>query len=348
MKRLDRYVIISFLTAWVASFVFFAGMYLVIHFFNKIGSMSESIAAFEAAGVGAVQGLCLYYGLNLPFVMVQTAPYTVLMGAMWSAQQLARRNELVPVLMAGVSLRRLSLPILLSGFLLALIFAGVREEVLPAIATARHNIERLHKGKKTDVISRIRQIPGANGEVVHIREYDVSTRVAYGVNVLPPPGSSRGRVYYESVPWSDADGWPAADDAPTSTALLTETGLHPRDIEIESRRLLFLDVSELRRLISRYPDRSDLRLRLHAHFAYPAGVMVLLLMGLPLVLKTTQRTPFMAAGVSLLLSMAFFATQTVLQDLGGRDEILNPVLGAWLPIVVFGSLGLLFFETMST
>jgi len=150
------------------------------------------------------------------------------------------------------------------------------------------------------------------------------------------------------VVWSDAGGWESVADPAASTAPLTETGLHPRDIEIESRRLLFLDVSELRRLIARYPDRSDLRLLLHAHFAYPAGVMVLLLMGLPLVLKPTRRTPLTAAGVSLLLSMAFFATQTVLQDLGGRDEILNPVLGAWLPIVVFGSLGLLFFETMST
>ena len=101
-------------------------------------------------------------------------------------------------------------------------------------------------------------------------------------------------------------------------------------------------------VIERYPDRSDLRLLMHAHFAYPLGVVVLLLLGLPLVLKATRRTPFVAAGVSLLLSVAFFATQTVLQDLGGRGEILNPVLGAWLPIILFGAIGLLLFETMGT
>ena len=49
-----------------------------------------------------------------------------------------------------------------------------------------------------------------------------------------------------------------------------------------------------------------------------------------------------------MLSILFFATQTIMQDLGGRDEILNPVLGAWLPIVIFGAVGALLFETMST
>lgn len=347
MKRIDRYILGSFVVAWLVSFVFFTGMYLVIHFFNKMGDLAEASASFESAGWSPFQGLCLYYALNLPFVMVQTAPYTVLMGAMWAAQQMATRNELVPVLIAGISFRRLAVPLLLAGFALALLFAGVREAVLPSIAAERHKLERIYKGKDRDVIKRIRQIPGRSGETIHIREYDVANRIAYDVNVLLPGGRGGGRVRYSAVRWGD-NGWQQADDEPAPMEVLRATGLRPSDIDIESRGLLVLGVGELRRLIERYPDRSDLRLLMHAHFAYPLGVVVLLLLGLPLVLKATRRTPFVAAGVSLLLSVAFFATQTVLQDLGGRGEILNPVLGAWLPIILFGAIGLLLFETMGT
>lgn len=347
MKRLDRYLLRSFFTAWLAAFVFFTGMYLVIHFFNKMGDLGEAAESFERAGWSPVQGLCLYYGLNLPFVMVQTAPYTVLMGAMWAAQQMASKNELVPVLVAGISFRRLAVPLLAAGFILALLFAGVREEVLPTIAAERHRVERIYKGKERDIIKEIRQIPGLEGETIHIREYDVANRVAYGVNVLLPVAAGGGRVFYEAVSWGEK-GWEQTSGEPTPIDALRSTGLSPSDIEIESRGLLVLDVKDLRRLIDRYPDRSDLRLLLHAHFAYPIGVVVLLLMGLPLVLKGTRRSPFIAAGVSLLLSVAFFATQTVLQDLGGRDEVLNPVLGAWLPIILFGAIGILLFETMAT
>jgi len=347
LKRLDRYVLGSFVSAWAASFVFFSGMYLVIHFFNKMGDLGEATEAFRSHGWSPLQGLCLYYALNLPFVMVQTAPYTILMGAMWAAQQMSRKNELVPVLVAGISFRRLAAPLLICGFVLSLLFTGIREEVLPRIAAERHKVERIYKGKDEDVIKRVRQIRGANGATIHIREYVVAERTARGVNILYP--GDVGRVYFESVRWdSDDRRWIHAGGPPADITALVETGLHPKDIEIELRSLLFLNVKDLERLIDRYPERSDLRLLLHAHFAYPIGVLVLLLMGLPLVLKGTQRTPFVAAGVSLLLSILFFATQTIMQDLGGRDEILNPVLGAWLPIVIFGAVGALLFETMST
>ncbi|NRA97590.1 MAG: LptF/LptG family permease [Planctomycetes bacterium] len=347
MKRIDRYILGSFFSAWVASFVFFTGMYLVIHFFNKMGDLADAAESFERAGWSPVQGLCLYYALNLPFVMGQTAPYTVLMGAMWAAQQMATKNELVPVLVAGISFRRLATPILVAGFVLALLFAGVREGLLPTIAAERHKVERIYKGKERDVIKRIRLIPGRSGETIHIGEYDVAKRVAYNVDVMLPRDVEGDRVRFAAVSWG-ADGWEQTDGEPASIEALRATGLRPRDVEIESRGLLVLDVTDLRRLIDRYPDRSDLRLLLHAHFAYPVGVVVLLLLGLPLVLKSTRRTPFVAAGVSLMLSVAFFATQTVLQDLGGRNELLNPVLGAWLPIILFGTVGVLLFETMST
>jgi lipopolysaccharide export system permease protein len=347
VKRFDRYILRSFFSAWFVSFVFFTGMYLVIHFFNKMGDLTDAAESFERAGWSPVQGLCLYYALNLPFVMVQTAPYTVLMGAMWAAQQMATKNELVPVLIAGISFRRLAAPLLVAGLALALLFTGVREVVLPTIAAERHKIERIYKGKERDVIRRIRQIPGRSGETVHIREYDVANRIAYGVNVLLPPDAGGGRVHYAAVSWG-TDGWEQVGGESVSLEALRATGLRPSDVEIESRGLLVLDVTDLRRLIDRYPDRSDLLLLLHAHFAYPVGVVVLLLLGLPLVLKSTRRTPFVAAGVSLMLSIAFFATQTVLQDLGGRGELLNPVLGAWLPIILFGTVGVLLFETMST
>lgn len=348
MKRLDRYVLGSFFSAWAAAFIFFSGMYLVIHFFNKMGDLGEATEAFRNQGWNPVQGLCLYYALNLPFVMVQTAPYTILMGAMWAAQQMSRKNELVPVLVAGISFRRLSAPLLIAGFSLALLFAGVREEVLPKIATERHRLERIYKGKDEDVVTRVRQIRGATGETIHIREYVVATRTARGVNVFVDDADAT-RVYFGEIRWDGNDKrWLQTEGDPADVGVLVTAGLHPKDIEIELRSLLFLDVEDLERMIERYPGRSDLRLLLHAHFAYPIGVLVLLLMGLPLVLKGTQRTPFVAAGVSLLLSILFFATQTIMQDLGGRDEILNPVLGAWLPIVIFGAVGVLLFETMST
>jgi lipopolysaccharide export system permease protein len=267
---------------------------------------------------------------------------------MWAVQQMSRKNELVPVLVAGISFRRLSVPVLAAGFLLSLLFAGVRESVLPKIAEERHRVERLFKGKANESPSiRPPQIRDAEGRIWHIREYEIATKTARGLNIVVGGLEAKPRRHWEAVRW-EGGRWIVVAGDPGDETVLIETKLTPRDIEIESRSLLFLDVGDLRRMINRYPHRSNLRLLLHAHFAYPLGTMVLLLMGLPLVLRAARKTPFVAAGVSLLLSIAFFAVSSVMQDLGGRDEVLNPVLGAWLPIILFGAVGLILFETMRT
>jgi lipopolysaccharide export system permease protein len=346
MKRIDRYILASFLWAWLVAFCFFIGMYLIIHFFNKLGDLAEAGSSFAAQGYNPVIGFCRYYALNLPFVMVQTAPFTILMGAMWVCQQLSRRNELVSILAAGVSFRRVALVPLVAGLGLSLLFAAAREGFLPRIAAERHRMERLFKGKADDVLKRLPQIRDGDGRIFHIKDYVVSDRTAYRVDIIEVPAKGASIAHFDVIRYVEGEGWHGmrSDEAPVEI----DTDLHPRDLEIESRSLLFLDARDLQRMIHRYPHRSDLRLLLHAHFVYPLATLVLLLMGLPLVLRVNRQSPFVAAGVALLLSIAFFAVQSVTQDLGARDEVLNPVLGAWLPIIIFGSVGLLLFETMAT
>jgi len=126
--------------------------------------------------------------------------------------------------------------------------------------------------------------------------------------------------------------------------------LTPREleIEIENDSFLFVRVSDIRELLAADPDRADLLLKLHAHYAYPFGCLVLAMLGLPLVLRPSREAPLVAAGAGLMISMAYFVTERLLADLGTRDEILSPALGAWLPVLLFGAPGLLSLETMKT
>ncbi|HMS16156.1 MAG TPA: LptF/LptG family permease [Planctomycetota bacterium] len=351
MKRLDRYVMVSYLWAFIVATIFFAGMYLMIHFFNKLGSLDRVSATFREYGYSPLEGLARYYGANLPFILVETAPFTILMAGMWAVQQMARRNELVPILGAGVSLRRLALPIILLSFAIVLLYSGVRERVLPDLATERHRMERLYRGNEEQVIKKLRQLRDSKGYLVHVDEYEIDRQEARGVYVLPPDWDLLRDAHgsAESLRYANGRWEPTTANAdPVIARFVAETDLTATDLEIEARSLRFLDVQSLRTLVDRFPERSDLRVLLHSHFAYPLGAMVLLFLGLPLVMRTGRRSPFVAAGISLLLSVAFFATQTVLSDLGSRDEVINPVLGVWLPIVIFGSAGLILFELMPT
>lgn len=353
MKRLDRYVLGLFVSGWSVATVFFVGMYMLIHFFNKAARLSNAVESFNANGMSAFVGFARYYGYNIPFILVMSAPFTVLMGAMWAAQHMARRNELVPTLISGVSFRRLSTPLLVAGFLIALCYTGVKEEVLPAIAGERHRMERIFRGRTQEVLQRLHLIRDGRGNEIYIRSYELIQQVATDVYVIP---SGDGRAHWrlgamafqedgaQGAGWYPVPGTETKGEFP----LPIPTDLRPLDLEIETRALLYLDVGDLKRMIKRYPNRGELSLLLHDQYAYPLSVVVLMLMGLPLVLRMTRRSAFVAVGTSLLLSIAFLAVQRILHHLGAEGQVLNPLLGAWLPIILFGALGILLFETMAT
>lgn len=356
MKRIDRLVLGGFAGAWCASLLFFTGMYLVIHFFNRIPNLAEASRHFEAAGMTPIQGFCRYYALNLPFVLVEVQPFTVLMAAMWVVQQMSRRNELVPVLVAGVSFRRLALPLLVSGLLIALGFAAVREEALPLLTPERSRMDQLFKGREEDRLKNLPILEDGSGRLIVLQEYDVQSDTAYGLNIRTAGAPARKGAYAEAARFRESGpagpGWypvPGArveGDAGADRPLPTD--IRPADVEIEARRLLYMTIPDIRALRLRHPERQDLESLLHGHYAYPFRTIVLVLLGLPLVLRITRKSPYVAVGISLLLSMAFFACQSVVEELGRRGEILNPVLGAWLPIILFGGLAALLFETIST
>ena len=348
MKRFDRYILGVFGISWAVSMVFFLGMYVVIHFFNRMRSLESVNATFRSAGITPFQGFVTYYALNAPFIAVLMLPFTILMGAMWTVQHMGRRNEIVPILSAGVSLKRMILPLLVAAFLMSLLAAGLRERVLPDLALARDRYGSLIRGRDSHEMSRLPIIKDGAGRRFCVGSYDVVARVARMVSLLHTTSKAEALVYDEAGP--QGPGWyplPGTDVQGDARVFL-ETDLIPLDIEVQTRSLLHLDVPGLRRLIARDPGRPRLQVLLQSLYAYPLGALILLLLGLPLALRTERRSPFIAAGMALLLSIVFFAAQSIASEVGAKGELLSPILAAWLPIVVFGALGLILFESMRT
>jgi len=86
---------------------------------------------------------------------------------------------------------------------------------------------------------------------------------------------------------------------------------------------------------------------LQYHLTFPLANLILLLVGLPILLRHDRGRGAEGLAKGCLLCVFYFAADFVLrnQGLGGR---MDPVLAAWLPILFFGSLGLALYETMRT
>ena len=243
---------------------------------------------------------------------------------------------------------------ILAAFLTGLSFSVVKETVLPGLARERKRIERMVKGDEKDNIRDLDLITDGRGHLFLINEYDITSRVASNVDVMDAGDPGRHLGYVSAMRYAKGPGgrkgwYPLrGSDVTHDLDFPLDTDLTPRDLEIASPGLRHLSVEDLRHLIARKPHDLDLQLRMHEHFAYPLGGVILLLLGLPLVLRGGGKSPYMAVGMSLLLSVGWFALAHLFRRMGATGDVIDPLLGAWLPVLLFGSLGLVLFESIRT
>ena len=136
-SRLDRYVGAHFFWSYCATLGLMVGMFVILDLAGKTGY-------FETweDGTRVPFTTVLYYGLlNLPYQLLQIAPFVTLFAGMFTVNRLMRKNEVVAVLSAGVSVHRLLLPVYIGGVVIALAMFALREGVRFGFAEERDALE---------------------------------------------------------------------------------------------------------------------------------------------------------------------------------------------------------------
>src|SRR5262249_4268361 len=126
-----------------------------------------------------------------------------------------------------------------------------------------------------------------------------------------------------------------------------DTDLAPSQIVSAQAEPLTQSYSALAELVRRHPDEPRFRVFLYHHVTNPLGNFVLLLLGLPFVLRQRVRSPFLGIAVCILICGAYSATDFVCKDVGKRGE-LDPFIASFLPIAIFGAIGVGFFDSVKS
>ncbi|HUU42542.1 MAG TPA: LptF/LptG family permease [Planctomycetota bacterium] len=135
------------------------------------------------------------------------------------------------------------------------------------------------------------------------------------------------------------------DDVP-DTPFRVVSSFRPRDIVDDDTSVLYQSSSRLRRLYAVDPTRREVGVALHSRYAFPISNIVLLLLGLPFVLNTESKSTFGGIVVCIMICAMFYGVHAVCTQLG--KSTLSPVAAAWLPIALFGPVGIFLFDGVRT
>jgi LPS export ABC transporter permease LptG len=364
--KLDRYVSVYFLTSYLICFVFFLGLFIVVDLVPKVDDILESAPAAAQRGESLFYLTLEFYLVKTPEIFLMVAPYLTVMAAMFCLSRLRKNNELVPMIMSGISLYRVIRPIFVLSGLLLVSMILIQEYLAPACAEKRMLSEAFLIDHEDKFIIDQQIFWDQEGKEIMVSDYDVATRVirsAYVSYLEQRSGrefncSIRGNnlrwLGPEEEAWTIEDGILEIKDLSEPSADLkrepikkVRTDITPSDIIFQEKKHSDLTFAEIQRAYARNPQDRRMKILLHYHITFPISNLLLLLLGVPFVLRHERRSNFLGLALALLICGGYFVLDVIMRELGTKHQ-MNPILAAWFATIFCGMVGVYLFDGIKT
>lgn len=337
--------------------VFFAFLGLTLLILTKDLLSFSDLVINRGFGVGTVSLIALYEIVPLA---AHTLPFAVLVGSLIGLGRLRADHEILAIEAAGVSGRKLIIPVLCLAALTTM--AGLVLNLFAAPWASRSLAAALlHMARENPGLSlRSGTVHDFNGIKLSVREVSARGDQLRGVLLwIPEHGQTlfaeRGElttsendimqlVLHDGVMLVS----PQNEEEETHFATFWQT---LRDDRIPRRReedqLLGASLSELSALSRAGANKQNLAWRawieLHRRFSYPAASLFFGLLAVPLAL-TSHRFSRAAGGVTGFLVTILYYGLMQLGDGLVLAGVVDAWIGVWLPNVTMGGLALILLE----
>lgn len=329
--------------------VAFAGIYLVVVFFDKLDDFVE----YRASAVD----VAAYMIFKIPSIFLEVAPAAVLLASTMTIALLSKHNELLAMKTSGMSLLDISKPLLFMAALVSAMMFFAQEFIAPGAnlktkETYRTKIERkqpLGSSVLTDVWYR-----ASDSSIWSVKYVDSSTSSLKGATIylFGRDYWLNGRIDAEQALWS-GDGWifkkGVARQFDTGGSFSEEffderffaSNVKPgelREIQKDPSDMSLGELSRYRKKLRRHGfDDKNYLVELHFKISRSAIPLLMALIAIPFAARRAIKGGLaISFGFTVAVSFIYY----VLMSLGlalGKGGHLPPVLAAWEANIIFAS-----------
>jgi len=352
--KIDKYIVKAFVPSFIVCMFAICGIYIVVDAIQKIDDFIEM-------GVKAFTMATHYYGLMVPVFIAQLFPAITLISVSLVLVRFVKNNEILAMQVAGINLYRIMLPIFVLSIFLSFLAVINQEIVIPTFAEKLQKVEQTtfeDKEKKNILVG-----DEENRLLFRVWLFNIVEESLESVYVVGKHENGRKKftISAEKGKWTDGNSWLLLnvvkhnyDESGNWIApalqmdnYLLETTLSPvqlSKVDINPALKSFKELKELRR---KEPENDRYSVMYHTRVVYPLTNFILLFLGIPVVVgfERMSKNIFLRVGISILICCAFFVLSYICASLGNIG-ILQPVLAAWLPVIIFSCFGLILFEGM--
>ncbi|MEZ5400610.1 MAG: LptF/LptG family permease [Bryobacteraceae bacterium] len=355
----DTWVLSTFLfylALLLGSFVLLAHVFIFFELLSHI--ISNGIAMSKVLE---------YHFYLTPMLIYTSAPMSILVAVLVTFGVMSKNNEVTAMKACGVSLYRLSAPVLLaslavSGGLFAFDHSYIpeanrRQDAILAEIKGRAPQTYLNPGRKW--------VYGKGSRIFYYKYLDPDQRVMVGPHVYElerDPFRLVRQISAENARWEPSlkawvfqNGWwrdmkthSYETFQATTFHELTETPSHFLQEVKQEKQLNFVELDRyIRELKQSGVDTVKLQVQYHKKFSAPMFGLVMALLATPFAFVAGNRGAMAGVGVSFGIAIAYWVVGRVFEEVGNVNQ-LPAAMAAWAPIAVFTLAGLYLFARLRT
>jgi len=354
MKITDKYLLGRFLKILFLALIAFILVVIIV-------DVVENVDKFIDHDV-PLQVVILYYVYYVPFIIMLALPVAVLLSIMFTVGSLAKYHELEVMKANGISLYRLSLPLLAAGFLISVAAIFFTDFVMVPAGQLKDELktQEIDKTGSRDGIFRQNVIKAARGGwVVFAQSYNELERTGNSVIIDRIENNQiTVAIKAKKMIWADS-GWVLIEltrrdfhDGDQVRFAAYDTlfaGFLPHTPEIMSRRLKkprdtrFFDlmkVVSLKQWMGQ--DTARDKVELYLKISFPFINFIIVILGVPLAANPRRSGGSVGFGLSIIISFIYFVILRAGQSFGYNHKI-PPLLAATAGNVIFLLIGSIMF-----
>lgn len=351
-KILDRYIIRKFLGTYVFAIVLLLA--IVVMF-----DINEKFDSFVKAPLKAT---VFDYFLNfLPYFANQFSPLFTFIAVIFFTSKLAGNSEIIAMLSAGVSFKRLLRPYLFSALVIAIATFVLDAYIIPPANVKRINYTNTYvKNKAVDYGTNI-MLMVAPGQIAYMSRYDNLSKTGYRFSLESFDQDKRltSRLTANSIKWDTLYQWRVYDyvvrDFRDDREYIdrgrqrdTSIAFEPRDFLISSQDHEKMTSPELAEYIRRQKQRGvgnikTFEVEQQRRYAMTAAAFILTVIGMTLSVKKQKGGMGLNIGIGLVLSFSYILFMTITQTFA-ISGLTTPFIAMWIPNFIYSIIAVVLYR----
>lgn len=347
--RLDRYIIGKFIGTYFFAIVLIISLAIVFDFNENLSKFTQYNAPWKA--------IVFDYYLNfVPYFANLFSPLFVFIAVIFFTSKMAGNSEIISILAAGVSFKRLMVPYMVSCVFISILSYTLASYVIPHGTVIRQNFESMYKNNKKNTSAENVQLQVDRGVIAYMQHYDNIFKKGYGfcldkfenkklvshmtASEIQYDTISDSKYHWKATNWKIREMTGMRERITSGLTLDTLIQMEPVDLVFSKGQQETFTSPQLSDYISKQIDRGSqnivqYQVEYHKRIASSFASFILTIIGASLSSRKRKGGTGMYLGLGLALSFLYIMLQTISATFA-INAGTPPILAAWVPNILFG------------